>query len=142
MRHIFAKFGIYLHCVWSLWSKVQASGTHVEEFAKLIVSAAVRGDANVKFPSWYDVFLLYRVFAPDVLSWTFRLLLSPQGMRATSFIGTGKPASETPSPPRRPLSGAPQTASYTSSPRIQLVEWTREVGSMQYFQFAFCVNMF
>ncbi|KAK1427550.1 hypothetical protein QVD17_16237 [Tagetes erecta] len=107
---------------WKEEREVQASGTHVEEFAKLIVSAAVRGDANVKFPSWYDVFLLYRVFAPDVLSWTFRLLLSPQGMRATSYIGTGKPASETLSPPRRPLGGAPQTVSYTSSPRIQLIE--------------------
>ncbi|KAJ0603865.1 putative 11-beta-hydroxysteroid dehydrogenase [Helianthus annuus] len=98
---------------WKEEREVEASGSPVEEFAKLIVSAAVQGDANVKFPKWYDVFLLYRVFAPDILTWSFRLLLSPQGMRATSFIGTGKPVSESPSPPR---------GMYTSSPRIELVE--------------------
>ncbi|KAI3807094.1 hypothetical protein L1987_23016 [Smallanthus sonchifolius] len=108
---------------WKEEREIQASGSPVEEFAKLIVSAAVRGNAHVKFPSWYDVFLLYRVFAPDVLAWTFRILLSPQGMRTTSFIGTGgKPVLESPSPPKRSLTGSPQTVPYTSPPRIQLVE--------------------
>lgn len=66
----------------------------MEEFARLIVSGACRGDAYVKFPSWYDIFLLYRVFAPNVLSWTFRLLVSPNGARRTSLIGTGRPFAE------------------------------------------------
>lgn len=67
------------------------SGGAVEEFARLIVSGACRGNAYVKFPSWYDVFLLYRVFAPNVLNWAFRLLISPQGTRRTSsYIGTGR----------------------------------------------------
>ncbi|KAI3773677.1 hypothetical protein L1987_48207 [Smallanthus sonchifolius] len=102
---------------WKEERELQASGSPVEEFAKLIVSASIRGSAHVKFPSWYDVFLLYKVFAPDVLTWTFRLLLSPQGMRTTSFVGTGKPLLESPSPPRR-LAAVP----HTSVPRIQLVE--------------------
>ncbi|KAJ0595818.1 putative 11-beta-hydroxysteroid dehydrogenase [Helianthus annuus] len=102
---------------WKEEREVQASGSPVEEFAKLIVSAAVRGSANVKFPSWYNVFLLYKAFAPDVLTWTFRLLLSPQGKRTTSFIGTGsRPLLEAPSPPYR------QTVVAHISPRIQLVE--------------------
>lgn len=64
----------------------------MEEFARLIVSGACRGDAYVKYPSWYDVFLLYRVFAPNVLNWAFRLLISPQGTKRTSsYVGTGRP---------------------------------------------------
>lgn len=67
------------------------SGGAVEEFARLIVSGACRGDSYVKFPSWYDVFLLYRVFAPNVLNWAFQLLISPQGTRRTSsYLGTGR----------------------------------------------------
>jgi hypothetical protein len=70
---------------------MHVSGGAVEEFARLIVSGACRGDAYVKFPSWYDVFLLYRVFAPNVLNWAFRLLISPQGTRRiSSYIGTGR----------------------------------------------------
>lgn len=67
------------------------TGGAIEEFARLIVSGACRGDAYVKFPSWYDIFLLYRVFAPRVLNWAFRLLISPQGTRRTSYVGTGRP---------------------------------------------------
>lgn len=68
------------------------TGGPVEEFARLIVSGACRGDAYVKYPSWYDVFLLYRVFAPSVLNWTFRLLISPHGnRRSSSYVGTGRP---------------------------------------------------
>jgi 11beta/17beta-hydroxysteroid dehydrogenase len=51
-------------------------GGHVEAYARALVAGACRGDAYVKRPSWYDVFLVFRVFAPDVLAWTFRLLLS------------------------------------------------------------------
>ncbi|MBA0691952.1 hypothetical protein Goari_009553, partial [Gossypium aridum] len=73
---------------------VQASGGPVEEFARLIVSGACRGDAYVKYPSWHDTFLLFRVFAPNVLNWSFRLLLSTHGTRRTSMVGVGKPISE------------------------------------------------
>lgn len=36
---------------------------------------------NAKFPTWHDIFLLFKVFAPQVLSWTFTLLFlhKPQG---------------------------------------------------------------
>lgn len=66
----------------------------MEEFARLIVSGACRGDAYVKYPSWYDVFLLYRVFAPNILRWTSHLLLSPHGTRKASLVGTGRPLYE------------------------------------------------
>ncbi|KAF3447405.1 hypothetical protein FNV43_RR12591 [Rhamnella rubrinervis] len=79
---------------WKEEREVNVSGGPVEEFARLIVSGACRGDAYVKFPSWHDIFLLYRVFAPNVLSWTFRLLISPHGARRTSLIGTGRPFAE------------------------------------------------
>ncbi|XP_076933882.1 11-beta-hydroxysteroid dehydrogenase B-like [Bidens hawaiensis] len=106
---------------WKEERELQASGGPVEEFAKMIVSSAVRGSAHVKFPNWYNVFLLYKVFAPDVLTWTFRLLLSPQGMRATSYVGTGRPLLEAPSPPYRHV--VVHTAvPHSSAPRIQLVE--------------------
>lgn len=106
----------YNLCLFFMIDKVQAAGSPVEEFARLIVSAAVRGSANVKYPSWYDVFLLYRVFAPDVLTWTFRFLLSNQGVRATSFMGTGRPLLEASSPPKRLLTGGESR----TSPRLQL----------------------
>ncbi|OMO79026.1 Short-chain dehydrogenase/reductase SDR [Corchorus olitorius] len=79
---------------WKEEREVRASGGTVEEYARLIVSGACRGDAYVKYPSWHDTFLLYRVFAPNVLSWTFRLLLSTNGKRKTSMEGVGKPVSE------------------------------------------------
>lgn len=71
------------------------SGESLEEYARLIVSGACRGDAYVKFPSWYDIFLLYRMFTPNILNWAFRLLISPQGVsRTSSLLGTGRPISE------------------------------------------------
>lgn len=65
----------------------------MEDFARLIVAGACRGDAYVKYPSWYDIFLLYRVFAPNILNWTFRLILPTQSTRRTSLVGTGRPIS-------------------------------------------------
>ncbi|KAF1875383.1 hypothetical protein Lal_00007999 [Lupinus albus] len=68
------------------------TGGAVEEFARLMVSGACRGDAYVKYPSWYDVFLLYRVFVPRVLNWTFHLLISPHATtRSSSYVGTARP---------------------------------------------------
>lgn len=81
--------------VYDFGFKVGASGSSVEEFAKLIVAGACRGDPYVKYPGWYDIFLLYRVFAPNILQWTFRMLFAHQGARKTSFIGTGRPLLET-----------------------------------------------
>nr|GMD66562.1 11-beta-hydroxysteroid dehydrogenase-like 5 [Ipomoea batatas] len=98
---------------WKEEREVHATGP-VEEFAKLIVSGACRGDEYVKYPSWYDTFLLYRVFCPNVLNWTFRLLFDNLSARTTSFIGTGRPVTmesssssplrlEAPSPAGRPV---------------------------------------
>ncbi|KAL0456305.1 UNVERIFIED_CONTAM: 11-beta-hydroxysteroid dehydrogenase-like 5 [Sesamum latifolium] len=85
---------------WKEEREVHVTGGPVEEFAKQIVSGACRGDPYVKYPSWYDIFFLYRVFAPKVLDWTFRFLLTNGGARRTSFIGTGRPLLETSSPRR------------------------------------------
>lgn len=68
------------------------SGESVQEYARLIVSGACRGDAYVKYPSWYNVFALFRVFTPNILSSVFHLLISPQGARrSSSLLGTGRP---------------------------------------------------
>ncbi|KAJ0024241.1 hypothetical protein Pint_07519 [Pistacia integerrima] len=75
---------------WKEEREVHVTGGPVEDFARLIVAGACRGDAYVKFPNWYDIFLLYRVFVPNVLNWTFRLLISTHGKR-TSLVGTGRP---------------------------------------------------
>ncbi|KAE8682117.1 11-beta-hydroxysteroid dehydrogenase-like 5 [Hibiscus syriacus] len=80
---------------WKEEREVHASGGPVGEFARLIVSGACRGDAYVKYPSWHDSFLLFRVIAPKVLNWSFRLLLSTHGTtRRTSTVGVGKPMAE------------------------------------------------
>ncbi|KAA8528010.1 hypothetical protein F0562_035121 [Nyssa sinensis] len=100
---------------WKEEREVHAFGGPVEEFAKLIVAGACRGDAYVKFPSWYDIFLLYRVFAPNVLNWTFRMLFVNHGAKRASPIGTGIPLLEG-SPPRKLLTG-PVTSSPLSSPQ-------------------------
>ncbi|XP_050218792.1 11-beta-hydroxysteroid dehydrogenase B [Mercurialis annua] len=105
---------------WIEEREVQASGSSVEEYAKLIVSGACRGDQYVKFPSWYDIFLLYRQFAPNVLNWTFRLLLARHSARRTSLVGTGRPTIEG-SPPRKLLT-SPTTKSPASPMQMQKLE--------------------
>ncbi|CAL8107164.1 unnamed protein product [Prunus armeniaca] len=102
---------------WKEEREVHVTGGPVDDFARLIVAGACRGDAYVKYPSWYDIFLLYRVFAPKVLNWTFRLILPTHGGRRTSLVGTGRPISEgygrplfEGSPPRKlPSTFAPQS---------------------------------
>ncbi|KAL5845814.1 hypothetical protein ACOSQ3_009338 [Xanthoceras sorbifolium] len=111
---------------WKEEREVHVTGDAVEDFARLIVSGACRGDTYVKFPNWYDVFLLYRVFAPNVLNWTFRLLLSSHGARRTSLIGTGMPLLESTasrplllegtSPSRQPVTAAGSYAFSQFSP--------------------------
>ncbi|KAK1371031.1 11-beta-hydroxysteroid dehydrogenase-like 5 [Heracleum sosnowskyi] len=93
---------------WKEEREVNASGGAVEEFARMIVSGACRGDSYVKYPSWYDIFLLYRVFAPNVLKWTFSFLFTSQGVRRTSLVGTGRPLLE--GPPQKKLLMAPTTS--------------------------------
>ncbi|KAK9167752.1 hypothetical protein Scep_002943 [Stephania cephalantha] len=96
------------------------SSGQVEEFARSIVAGACRGDTYVKVPNWYDVFMVYRVFSPDVLRWTFRLLLAPQAARvANHAVGTsGRPMLD--SPPRasgsRPMLETSSPRSLTGSP--------------------------
>ncbi|GMH00696.1 hypothetical protein Nepgr_002535 [Nepenthes gracilis] len=88
---------------WREEREVHAAGGPVEEFAKLIVDGACHGEPYVKYPNWYNTFLIYRVFAPKVLWWTLRLLLPAEGGRITSFVGTGRPLLEA-SSPRKPIS--------------------------------------
>ncbi|PRQ20743.1 putative oxidoreductase [Rosa chinensis] len=101
---------------WKEEREVHVSGGPAEDFARLIVAGACRGDAYVKYPSWYDIFLLYRVFAPNILNWTFRMILPTHGMRRTSLIGTGRPISSEGSYGRPLLEG--------TSPRRLLVSPT------------------
>lgn len=76
----------------------------MEAYARALVAGACRGDAYVKRPSWYDVFLVFRVFAPDVLAWTFRLLLSTAAAApSTTAPARRPPPAALPAPPARPL---------------------------------------
>ncbi|KAK6937976.1 Short-chain dehydrogenase/reductase SDR, partial [Dillenia turbinata] len=93
---------------WKEEREVNAFGGPIEQFAKLIVAGACRGDAYVKYPSWYDIFLLYRVFAPNILQWTFRLLFaSYDARRSTSLVGVGRPHQLEDTSPRKPHTGSP-----------------------------------
>ncbi|CAN0928124.1 11-beta-hydroxysteroid dehydrogenase-like 5 [Linum grandiflorum] len=74
------------------WSREESNGVSgpLEDYAKMIVSGACRGDHYVKYPKWYDTFLLYRYFTPGVLNWTLRQLLASHGARRMpSLIGVG-----------------------------------------------------
>jgi hypothetical protein len=80
------------------------------------VAGACRGDAYVKRPSWYDVFLVFRVFAPDVLAWTFRLLLS------TAAPARSPQPAALPEPPVRPLLEYPAAAARRPAAQLQKLE--------------------
>ncbi|XP_047327824.1 11-beta-hydroxysteroid dehydrogenase B [Impatiens glandulifera] len=97
---------------WKEEREVHVSGGPVKEFAKLIVKGACRGNSHVRYPSWYDTFLLYRFFAPKILNWTLQLLYANDSRR-NSLIGTGRPL----------LEAAPATAaSSSSSPSSSLTQ--------------------
>ncbi|KDO51722.1 hypothetical protein CISIN_1g039397mg [Citrus sinensis] len=115
---------------WKEEREVHVAGGPVEDFARLIVSGACRGDTYVKFPSWYDVFLLYRVFAPHVLNWTFRLLISSEGARRTSLIGTGRPLLE--GPPARPRLEGTSPRQVLSSPSSFFSQYSPSSSFSQY----------
>lgn len=40
-----------------------------EECAKAAVKGVIQGSRYVQIPFFYSVFLLYRVFAPEILEW-------------------------------------------------------------------------
>ncbi|XP_043694990.1 11-beta-hydroxysteroid dehydrogenase A-like isoform X2 [Telopea speciosissima] len=46
------------------------------ECAKAIVAAASRGDKYITEPWWYNVLYLLRILCPDMLEWSYHLLLS------------------------------------------------------------------
>ncbi|KAE8022294.1 hypothetical protein FH972_008105 [Carpinus fangiana] len=103
---------------WKEEREVHVSGGSVEDYARLIVSGACKGESYVKFPSWYDIFLLYRFFAPNVLNWTLRILLSSHGARKTSLVGTGRPLQlEYSAKPL--LEGTPPRKQLLASPPLQ-----------------------
>nr|BAK05747.1 predicted protein [Hordeum vulgare subsp. vulgare] len=109
------------------WTKAETTtplpapgGQAVEEYARAVVDGACRGDARVRRPGWYDVFHVFRAFAPDVLGWTFRLLLSTAPAPPTVAAGTGRralvvapvsaPTAALPAPAVRPLIEYPAAA--------------------------------
>ncbi|KAH7434921.1 hypothetical protein KP509_06G041200 [Ceratopteris richardii] len=47
---------------------------YAEDCAKAIIHGVARGDRYVRFPYWYTTFLLYRVFAPEVLDTLLRVI--------------------------------------------------------------------
>ncbi|KAJ7531368.1 hypothetical protein O6H91_14G041600 [Diphasiastrum complanatum] len=47
---------------------------YAEECAKAMVSGVLKGRRYVIVPFWYSVFLLYRLLAPELLEWSYRLL--------------------------------------------------------------------
>ncbi|XP_042974395.1 11-beta-hydroxysteroid dehydrogenase B-like isoform X2 [Carya illinoinensis] len=93
---------------WKEEREVNVTVGPIEDYARLIVSGACRGDAYVKYPSWYDIFLLFRVFAPNVLNWTLRFLLATHGARRTSLLGTGRPLLEYTGKPLLEMSPSPK----------------------------------
>jgi len=109
---------------WKEEREATLSGGQVEAYARALVAGACRGDAYVKRPSWYDVFLVFRVFAPGVLAWTFRLLLSTaaQSTAPTTAAARRPPPAALPAPPVRPLLEYPAAARRTAAAQMQKLE--------------------
>ncbi|KAJ7545885.1 hypothetical protein O6H91_08G014900 [Diphasiastrum complanatum] len=61
---------------------------YAEECAQAIVTGALRGKHYVIYPFWYSTLLLYRVFAPELLEWSYRLLF------VSKAPGTDEPPSK------------------------------------------------
>ncbi|KAF3782111.1 11-beta-hydroxysteroid dehydrogenase-like 5 [Nymphaea thermarum] len=108
---------------WKEEREVTVTGKHVQEYARQIVNGACRGEPYVKPANWYNIFLLYKVFAPDVLGWTFRLLFLDLGgaaaaQRKISPLPLGATRLTEPTSPRKPPLPAPG-AEQASSPQWQ-----------------------
>ena len=55
------------------------------------MEAAVRRDRYVIVPGWYKLFLLYRIFAPEVMDWTNRYIIQVSALAGKS-ARLGRPA--------------------------------------------------
>ena len=47
---------------------------YAEECAKALLRGAMRSERYVRIPFWYTVFLLYRIFAPEVMDFVQALI--------------------------------------------------------------------
>ncbi|KAF3334485.1 11-beta-hydroxysteroid dehydrogenase 1B-like protein [Carex littledalei] len=70
---------------------------YAENCAKAMVDAVCRGDRYLTIPTWFRVIYLWRVFAPEVPEWCYRMLYMTQ---------PGHPASEAPSKKMLDATGA------------------------------------
>lgn len=55
---------------------------YAENCAKAMVQGALKGKRYVQVPAWYKILVLYRIFAPEIIDWLYRLLYvekSPKG---------------------------------------------------------------
>ncbi|GAQ91341.1 short-chain dehydrogenase reductase [Klebsormidium nitens] len=50
-----------------------------KDLAEIAVRTALKRERGVVVPFWYTVFLYYRIFAPEVMDFGFRLLILPRG---------------------------------------------------------------
>uniref|UniRef100_J3LUN8 Uncharacterized protein n=1 Tax=Oryza brachyantha TaxID=4533 RepID=J3LUN8_ORYBR len=105
-------------------SPVPLAGGQVEAYARMVVAGACRGDAHVKHPSWYDVFLVFRAFAPDVLAWTFRLLLSTGRLRLPAHCWSTRRPGARDAPP-------PSSSTSWSEERVRILPTTIFVTSFR-----------
>jgi len=69
--------------------------TSVTECARAAVKGVIRGSHYVTVPFYFSIFLLYRVFAPEVLQWAFRLVFvmnpnKPLSKRISEATGANK----------------------------------------------------
>jgi short-subunit dehydrogenase len=67
----------------------------VSECAHAAVKGVIRGSHYVTVPFYYTIFLLYRVFAPEVLKWAFRLVFvmspnKPPSKKILEAVGVNK----------------------------------------------------
>lgn len=59
----------------------------VESCAKTIVNSACRGERYVTIPAWFRVSYLWKVFAPEVIEWVYRLMyLTGPGISAEDAL--------------------------------------------------------
>ncbi|CAA0831758.1 11-beta-hydroxysteroid dehydrogenase 1A [Striga hermonthica] len=61
-----------------------------ERCAKAIVRSAVRGERYLTVPAWFRVTYLWKLFFPEVVEWSFRLLSlgnSPLGKKLVDYTG-------------------------------------------------------
>ncbi|KAJ4818752.1 11-beta-hydroxysteroid dehydrogenase-like protein [Rhynchospora pubera] len=61
---------------------------YAENCAKAIVDAVCRGDRYLTIPTWFRVLYLWRVFAPEVPEWCYRMMyMTRPGQPATEALG-------------------------------------------------------